>query len=223
MNCEGNRLSILLNDTQGLSSLVVYDAEADKFFSVPSSDCIIQHSWDMNEPKLFACEVLSKGGEELSNSHINCGDVQFLRSSFVACPPLFDLPGKPSSNVGLHGIAINGPCKVATFFATADRGVIPHDTVVIEKTGPGRFIGIDVPYYHFVQDSSSRSKSKKKGKASGSAECAVGRQLMQNFTGDEALNESMKSSLIAFSFNLAVGDMDKAYQEMRLIRDIRVG
>ena len=125
--------------------------------------------------------------------------------------------------MGLNGIAISGPCKVATFFATADRGVIPHDTVVIEKTRPGKLIGIDVPYYHFVQDVSSKSKSKKKGKASGSPDCSVGRQLMQNFTGDEALNESMKNSLIAFSFSLAVGDMDKAYQEMRLIRDIRVG
>ena len=65
MNCEGNRLSILLSDTQGLSSLVVYDTEADKFFFVSSleSNTVIQHCWDMNEPKLLACEVLSKGRE----------------------------------------------------------------------------------------------------------------------------------------------------------------
>ena len=143
-------------------------------------------------------------------------------TDFDFCSP-FGLPGQPSSNVGLSGIAIDGPCKVATFFATADRGVVPHDTVVIEKTKPGKFIGLDVPYYYFGQNNASKSKSRKRGKASDSADCSVGHQLMQNFTGAEALNENMKSSLIAFSFNLAIGDMDKAYQEMRLIRDTAVG
>jgi intraflagellar transport protein 140 len=98
--------------------------------------------------------------------------------------------------------------EAVTMFVTAEEGVIVQHRIPLAPTD-GALIGITVPHLIHVD---------KKQDGAG----ATVKRVIPSFDGLEGAAEDVKTAMMAFSFNLAINNMDEAFKAVRAIKNEKV-
>lgn len=101
--------------------------------------------------------------------------------------------------------------EIAILFAAPEHGVILQEYQKLEGASPGGLAAVTAPYLML---------NKPRGTATDvEGQVYASRMLLQSFAGMESVDEDTRKALLAFSFHLAVGDMEEAFRSVKAIRN----
>ncbi len=109
------------------------------------------------------------------------------------------------------------PVEVSTMFVSSDFGIRVQDVVPVERPIEG-LIGINVPRLYFAQ----QQEDDPDAKSTGVALPSLASTMMRDFVGLTDVDNTTRNALLDFSFYLTIGDMDKAYSAVKLVRNAAV-
>ncbi|CAM9286859.1 unnamed protein product [Discosporangium mesarthrocarpum] len=233
------------------SHLHVYDADRDvvtSFDYAPFGRCPTAHFWDPEEPRLLAVEARRvrgggndvKGGDSSSRASQDKGErkegigqergSEGSKESGVTTQSLSKLKANMGPHVSLEDAGICD-AEVTTLFVTADFGILMQDSFPLEPPLEG-LLGLkailtlwichlfQVPRLHFTARCSEEKPGQQRvGQEKGPL---IMSRVMRDFVGLDEVDSKTTAALLDFSFHLTVGDMDKAYEAVRLIRSTTV-
>jgi intraflagellar transport protein 140 len=116
--------------------------------------------------------------------------------------------GEPDSDSATGAVAN----EVVTMFVTAEDGIIVQHRISL---GPadGQLIGIQIPFVLHVDRALVQMSEGAK---------AVDKRVLPSFVGLEGATADVKTAMLAFSYNLAINNMDEAFKAVRAIKNEKV-
>ena len=97
--------------------------------------------------------------------------------------------------------------ELSTFFVTSEHGIKRQDIYKLEEDAEDIF-ALSIPNYYLI------SKTPE-----GQYSYGIKKNLLKDFCGLDRIDEEIKTSIVNFSFYLAIGNMDEAYKAVKSIQN----
>lgn len=119
---------------------------------------------------------------------------------------MMDLPGSSGGQV----------TQVALLFVSPDHGVLMQEYQEISGSGAKGLVGLQAP--HLILNK-PRTVTQPSGET---ILCNVSKLMMQGFAGMSDIDDTVRSALLEFSYNLAINNMDEAFRAVKAIKSTTV-
>jgi len=183
------------------TNVYVYDGKLDTVLShdIGPARLPMSHQWDLEEPKLLSVQSERLGNADGAEDGVD-GDEEDAFS-----PSGMRSEGKGGE--GKEGSSSESALEVFTFFATteADGALRVQDSTPIQSDCSA-LLGIDVPNAFYTLKETG----------------AVGAKPLRDFVGIDSADGDTRSALLDFSYYMATGNMDAAYQAVQNVDNTAV-
>lgn len=232
INCDGSRVSLVVdqrlpggvhgsNSTLRVpdSRLFLYDLDSDSFITyfVGKSRVPVAHSWECNDPRLMAIEVVPQA---LAYS------TEEEKSNTDAVPPT---PVASAISNTVEKTEEEPAHSVVTLFAAGSEKLLLQDSVPCadpDNNGAPRMpVALVVPHLYFARQLGDVGGIDNRGDGDGvqdAASAVISRSVLRDFAGLEHVDLDTTSALLDFSFHLASGNTDEAYKSVKGVQSTGV-
>lgn len=226
--------------------LYVYDADKDMIVPydfASSRRYPTAHCWDTTQPQLLACETRRIRGRMLASAEKQwqqsaegaaAGGSKIMRrdsgeSKTGGVPGYADDAATAEAaqrsaaarSAQLIGGAGASTVEVTTLFVTSESGVLMQDSFALEPPMDA-LLGLQVPRLFFITTAVAHSAGSDGTSWDGRRQSRLMYRTLRDFVGMDDADPQTTRALLDFGYYLTVGDMDRAYSAVRLIRNTAV-
>ena len=174
-------------------------------------------SWDALDERLIAVEATLIRGNA---SDTNGPGISSKRGGNTG------VEGEGEGKDGLDAGKMNASLKqdvdadsdveVYIFFVTSENGILLQDSFP-RKPPYNDMLGIQVPYLHFRGPWNDKEDGATSGNVTDNKESTVYSKIMRDFVGLNVSDVAVRSAILEFSYNVALGKLDEAYKSVKAI------
>ncbi|XP_077862626.1 intraflagellar transport protein 140 homolog [Saccoglossus kowalevskii] len=227
VNCNGTKISILSNKTDGTCdpTLYVWDVDMD---NVSHFDFAVGHGdQDDFTPQDESTEDQTdeeRGRSEAARDIAGRYPISHYwdpqEPKLLVCEAKLSAAAvemnTPKKSALASAMYIPPEVVIVSLFSTLEHGVMLQDSFPLGATH-NSLIGLEVPYFYFVKKSSEIGQDDPHSPLSGLGN-NIGRQVMRDFVGLEDGDKSARDAMMNFSYYLTIGNMDEAFKAIKLIK-----